>query len=64
MYKVITPAGNLKVNTLTEAMDYKKIYGYPYQKIISVSDPKSEYPNDELDIDVMGNCYSDADPEL
>ena len=65
MYNVITPAGNIKVNTLTEAMNYSKLYGYPYQKIISAPEPRGEYLNeDELDTDCMGNCYSDADPGL
>jgi len=33
MYNVITPAGIIEVATLTEAMQYKKMYGYPYIKI-------------------------------
>ena len=35
MYNVFTPVGKIKVATLSEAMEYQKLYGYPYQKIIS-----------------------------
>lgn len=33
MYKVITPAGTLIVQTIEEAKEYKRMYGYPYVKI-------------------------------
>ena len=65
MYNVITPAGNLKVETLTEALEYRNLYGYPYRPIVSAVESGPEYLNDdELDTDAMGNCYSDADPGL
>lgn len=28
--KVITPAGNIYVNNISEAQEYKKLYGYPF----------------------------------
>jgi hypothetical protein len=63
MYNVLTPAGIIKVATLTEAIEYQKLYGYPYQKIISAPETWRE-PNLDIETDAMGNCFSDADPGL
>jgi hypothetical protein len=60
MYNVTTPAGSIKVETLTEAMEYRKLYGYPYNRIVT---PEENIEND-IETDAMGNCYSDADPGL
>lgn len=34
MYTVITPAGNIYVDTASEAQWYKNTYGYPYIKTV------------------------------
>lgn len=47
MYNVITSAGNIQVKTLTEAMEYEKLYGYPYQKIISAPEPRRHSLRDD-----------------
>lgn len=31
-FKVITLAGNIYTDSITEAQEYKKLYGYPYVK--------------------------------
>jgi len=61
MYNVLTPAGIIQVATLTEAMEYQKLYGYPYQKVISAPET---WRDENIETDAMGNCYSDADPGL
>ena len=34
-YKVITPGGALYCKTASEAAEYKRLYGYPYVKIVN-----------------------------
>lgn len=32
-YKIITPAGNIYVESAREAQEYKYLYGYPYVRV-------------------------------
>ena len=61
MYKILTPAGTLVVDTYREAIEYKKLYGYPFEEIADEFEP-SEIWGEETDC--MGNNFSDADPGL
>jgi hypothetical protein len=38
-YKVITPAGSFIVNSIIDAREYKRLYGYPFY---IVADPPPE----------------------
>ena len=47
MYKILTPAGTLVVDTYREAIEYKKLYGFPFEEIADEFEPSEIF--DETD---------------
>jgi hypothetical protein len=55
MYKVFTPAGIIETDYKT-ALEYQRIYGYPFQRIADEFSPEEVFGEDCLEIsdDVSG----------
>jgi hypothetical protein len=56
-FKVITPAGNIYVDTAREAAEYKQNYGYPYVRNLSESEYNESRHRDEMMENDINNQY-------